>query len=224
MFAQANSEHCRHKIFNASWIIDGAPQEHSLFGMIRETEKANPQGTILAYSDNSAVMEGGDHAALLRAGRPLRLRRGADPHAHEGGDAQPPDGDLAVPGRGDRLRRRDPRRGRHRPRRQAQGGPVRLLGVEPAHPRRDAAVGDATSASPDRIASALDIMLEGPIGAAAFNNEFGRPNLAGYFRTFELEAGGLPRGYHKPIMIAGGLGNIRGQHTVQGAAAGRARC
>ncbi len=110
MFAQANSEHCRHKIFNASWVIDGEPRDASLFGMIRETHRANPQGTIVAYADNAAVMEGRVVRRFLADPRhgAVRLRRGPHAHAHEGGDAQPPDGHLAVPGRGDGRRRRDP--------------------------------------------------------------------------------------------------------------------
>ena len=129
MFAQANSEHCRHKIFNASFTIDGVPQERSMFGMIRHTHQVSPQHTVVAYSDNASVMEGVDGRALRRpAGLGLALRegRGAAPRADEGGNPQPPDGDLALPGRGDRRRRRDPRRGRHRPRLPAQGRAHRL--------------------------------------------------------------------------------------------------
>ena len=143
MFAQANSEHCRHKIFNASWVVDGEPQPHSLFGMIRTTHAANPQGTVSAYSDNAAVMEG----AVVRRffADPghglLRVSRRRDPYADEGGNAQPPDRDLAVPGSGHRVRRRDPRRGRDRARREAEGRIVRVLGVEFAHPRVRAPVG-----------------------------------------------------------------------------------
>ena len=151
------------------------------------------------------------------ATRRLRARTRAGAHPDEGRDAQPPDRDLALPGRRHRLGRRDPRRGRDRPRRQAQGGPHRLLGLEPAPARRARARGSADYGKPGRIATALDIMIDGPLGGAAFNNEFGRPTLCGYFRTFELEvagpAGREVRGYHKPIMLAGGFGNIRAEHV-----------
>ena len=230
MFAQANSEHCRHKIFNASWTIDGEARTETLFGMIKATHEAAPQGTVVAYSDNAAVIEGrvvsrfyprSDHAGGRGGGR-LRAARRTDAHGLQGRDAQPSDRDLAVPGRVDRRGRRDPRRRGHGPRREAEGRPVRLLGVEPAAARHAAAVGERrgrgatgrrerrrTSASPGRIADALAIMIDGPIGAAAFNNEFGRPNLLGYFRAYEQNVGGRRYGYHKPIMIAGGVGNIR---------------
>ena len=143
MFAQANCEHCRHKIFNADWIIDGEPQPHSLFEMIRHTTEAAPAGVLSAYKDNAAVIEGCDGRPLLP--RPATGVYGAHaragPHPDEGRDPQPPDRHLALPGRGHRLGRRDPRRRRHRPRRQAQGGPRRLLGLQPAHPGRRAALG-----------------------------------------------------------------------------------
>ena len=240
MFAQANSEHCRHKIFNADWTIDGEKQDISLFNMIRNTEKLNPQGTIVAYSDNSAIMAGGmaerwfprtRRAWRQRTAGTLSPQRRTDAHADEGRNAQSPDRDFAVPGRRDRRGRRDPRRRRDRPRRASEGRSGGLHGVEPANCRtrveawenaRDAAQplahrnpADAHEAygRPDRIASPLQIMIDGPLGGAAFNNEFGRPNLGGYFRTYEQNVAGLVRGYHKPIMIAGGIGNISDQHT-----------
>jgi hypothetical protein len=142
MFAQANSEHCRHKIFNASWTVDGEDQPLSLFGMIRETHKAHPEGTVVAYSDNAAVIEGATITPLLPARRwQLPVRRGADPHPGQGRNAQPPDRDLALSRRGHRLGRRDPRRGRHRARLQAQGRPLRLFGLRPEDPRLRAALG-----------------------------------------------------------------------------------
>ena len=229
MFAQANSEHCRHKIFNADWIIDGERQPNSLFAMIRNTHARNPHGVLSAYRDNAAVIEGthGERWFADVDSHVYASQRRADRHSDEGGDAQPSDRDLAIPGRSDRLGRRDPRRRRDRPRRQAESRTRGLLRVAPAHPRLRAAVG-ARLRRPARIASALDIMLEGPIGAAAFNNEFGRPNILGYFRTFEteLESGVRPhalRGYHKPIMIAGGLGNVRRDARREVATCRRAR-
>ena len=136
MFAQANSEHCRHKIFNASWVVDGEPQPRSLFGMVRTTHQRNPQGTVSAYSDNAAVMEGHDVTPVLREPgvRALRVRRRHRSRVDESGDPQPPDGDFALSRRGHGIRRRDSRRRRDGPRGEAQGRPLRLLGVEPANP------------------------------------------------------------------------------------------
>ena len=143
MFAQANSEHCRHKIFNADWIIDGERQPKSLFAMIKNTYARNSRGVLSAYRDNAAVIEGAQRRALVRGrGQPrVRAQRRADRHPDEGRDAQPSDGDLAVPRRGDRRGRRDPRRRRDRPRRQAESGPRGLLRFAPAHSRLRAAVG-----------------------------------------------------------------------------------
>jgi phosphoribosylformylglycinamidine synthase len=230
MFAQANSEHCRHKIFNADWTIDGEAQDKSLFGMIRNTHQLAPKGTVVAYSDNASVIEGAASALL-----PARRHQGnvyeasrADPHPDEGGNPQPPDRDLAVPGRLHRRRRRNPRRRRHRPRRQAQGRPDRftvsnLMVPTPCSPGKTPVTWPSRPPSashaqggiygkPERIASPLQIMIEGPLGGAAFNNEFGRPNLGGYFHL-RAERGRPGAGYHKPIMIAGGLGNISAKHT-----------
>jgi phosphoribosylformylglycinamidine synthase len=216
MFAQANSEHCRHKIFNAHWIVDGVPQDKSLFAMIRHTHAVHPEGTVIAYADNAAVMEGGEVRRFYPgAGRPLRGARGDDAHADEGRDAQPSNRDRAVSGRRDGIGRRNPRRGRDRNGCQAEGGPHGLHGV--ASPAADAAAamgrvsGTSLRASLPRSTSCST----GPIGGAAFNNEFGRPNLLGYFRTFEQEVAGEVRGYHKPIMIAGGVGNLRHDHAVK---------
>ena len=150
MFAQANSEHCRHKIFNAELVIDGQPQPQSLFQMIRRSTEASPAGVLSAYSDNAAVIEGLAGRALLpRSGdRRLRRARRAGAHPDEGRDAQPPDGDLAVPGRGHRLGRRDPRRGGDGAGRAPEGGADRLLGVEPAPAGRRAPWEERPSASP----------------------------------------------------------------------------
>ncbi|MBE0627077.1 MAG: phosphoribosylformylglycinamidine synthase [Burkholderiales bacterium] len=208
MFAQANSEHCRHKIFNASWVIDDVAEPHTLFGMIRETEKANPQGTVLAYSDNSAIMEGREIARFYPdAAGNYAYRREAthtlmkvETHNHPTAISPYPG---AATGSGGEIRDEGATGRGAKPKAGLAGFSVSNLripgGLQPW---------EADHGKPGRIASALDIMLEGPIGAAAFNNEFGRPNLAGYFRSFEIEAAGELRGYHKPIMIAGGVGNI----------------
>ena len=228
MFAQANSEHCRHKIFNASWTVDGEAREESLFGMIRATHAAHPQGTVVAYA---ATTRRSSRAArcyrfdpVTDARRPVRGAALELTHiAAQGRDPQPPDRDLAVPRRGHRLGRRDPRRGRHR---HAAPSPSSAWSASPcrtcALPGFAAALGDRAgrhragrrqAAGPYGMPAhrvAADIMLDGPIGAAAFNNEFGRPNLLGYFRTYEQNvAGRSMRGYHKPIMIAGGVRHHR---------------
>ncbi len=224
MFAQANSEHCRHKIFNASWIVDGAPQDHSLFGMIRETEKANPQGTVLAYSDNSAIMEGAVAARFYPAagGRygyveePTHTLMKVETHNHPTAISPFPG---AATGSGGEIRDEGATGRGAKPKAGLCGFSVSNLRIPGAAQPWETYYG-----KPDRIASALDIMLEGPIGAAAFNNEFGRPNLAGYFRSFEMQAGGELRGYHKPIMIAGGVGNIRARCTPRRLRCRRARC
>lgn len=228
MFAQANSEHCRHKIFNATWTIDGQVQDISLFGMIRNTHKTTPQGTVVAYSDNAAVIEGhtvdrffADSDGIYRPhtelahfvakvethNHPTAISPYAGAATGSGGEIR----DEGATGRGAK-----PKAG--------------LCGFTTSHLRfdgdkeswetgRDALVpadqqGQTQSVGlPSRIATPLQIMIDGPIGAAAFNNEFGRPNLGGYFRTFEQRVGDRVYGYHKPIMIAGGIGNIRSTHT-----------
>ncbi len=213
MFAQANSEHCRHKIFNARYIVDGVRQDHSLFGMIRETHRAHPQGTVVAYSDNSAVMEGATVARFYpredgRYGARRELTHTlmkVETHNHPTAIAPFPG---AATGSGGEIRDEGATGVGGKPKAGLVGFTVSHLRI-PALPQP----WEADYGKPDRIASALSIMLEGPIGAAAFNNEFGRPNLAGYFRTFEQRVAGEVRGYHKPIMIAGGLGNIRAEHT-----------
>ncbi|OYV47857.1 MAG: phosphoribosylformylglycinamidine synthase, partial [Burkholderiales bacterium 21-58-4] len=216
MFAQANSEHCRHKIFNAQWVIDGAPQNHTLFGMIRATHAAQPKGTIVAYSDNAAVMEGGLARQFYAAapskgtGAPLAYGHGSavmhtlmkvETHNHPTAIAPFPG---AATGAGGEIRDEGATGRGSKPKAGLTGFTVSNLclddGLEPWE--------DDPYGSPDRIASALEIMIEGPIGGAAFNNEFGRPNLLGYFRSYEQTAGGVRWGYHKPIMIAGGLGVI----------------
>jgi len=215
MFAQANSEHCRHKIFNADWLIDGAPQPRSLFRMIRDTHAAHPQGTVVAYSDNAAVMIGatvarfypgpdGRYAAHREATHTLMK---VETHNHP--TAIAPFAGAAT-GAGGEIRDEGATGTGAKPKAGLVGYTVSHLAIPTLQQPWEAQAG-----KPDRIASALAIMLEGPIGAAAFNNEFGRPNLAGYFRTFEMEVGGQWRGYHKPIMVAGGVGNIRADHTTK---------
>ena len=213
MFAQANSEHCRHKIFNASWIIDGASREETLFGMIKTTHARNPAGTVVAYADNAAVIEGRSVARFYpgsggRYGYRDELTHTVmkcETHNHPTAISPFPG---AATGSGGEIRDETATGRGAKPKAGLCGFSVshlRIPGFEQPW--------ETTSGKPERVASALQIMLEGPIGAASFNNEFGRPNLAGYFRAFEMEADGVLRGYHKPIMIAGGLGNINAEHA-----------
>jgi phosphoribosylformylglycinamidine synthase len=259
MFAQANSEHCRHKIFNASWVIDGVAVAPTLFGMIRETEKANPQGTVLAYSDNSAIMEGSEIERFYAgaAGRYAYHREAThtlmkvETHNHptaispfpgaatgSGGEirdegatgrgAKPKAGlagfsvsNLRIPGFVQPWENYLPSPPAPLPK--GEGSVERCAQESVTSPPAPLPEGEGSVersaqtwiGKPGRIASALSIMLEGPIGAAAFNNEFGRPNLAGYFRSFEMESGGELRAYHKPIMIAGGVGNIAARDSFK---------
>jgi phosphoribosylformylglycinamidine synthase len=215
MFAQANSEHCRHKIFNADWIIDGAAQAKSLFAMIRNTHQLHPDGVLSAYSDNAAVMAGfpagrffsdPDDGQYRYHPEAVHILMKVETHNHPTAISPFPG---AATGSGGEIRDEGATGRGAKPKAGLCGFSVSNLRIpEFAQPwERD-------YGKPGRIASALDIMLEGPIGAAAFNNEFGRPNLAGYFRTFEEHGpDGQRRGYHKPIMIAGGLGNIREPHV-----------
>jgi phosphoribosylformylglycinamidine synthase len=214
MFAQANSEHCRHKIFNASWIVDGMPQPQSLFAMIRETHKANPQGTISAYSDNAAVMEGRVVPRFFPEPGTGRYTFADDlthtlmkVETHNHPTAISPFAGAAT-GSGGEIRDEGATGRGAKPKAGLCGFSVSHLRI-PGYERP----WEGPEARPERIASPLAIMIEGPIGAASFNNEFGRPNLGGYFRTFEQEVAGTTRGYHKPIMIAGGVGAIRDRHA-----------
>ena len=213
MFAQANSEHCRHKVFNADWVINGKRQPHSLFGMIRQTHAKTPKGTLVAYSDNASVIEGARSARFfpLPATReygyreePVHILMKVETHNHPTAISPYPG---AATGSGGEIRDEGATGRGAKPKAGLTGFSVSNLRL-PDAPRP----WEQDYGKPDRIASALSIMLEGPIGGAAFNNEFGRPNIAGYFRSFELEAAGEVRGYHKPIMLAGGLGNIREEH------------
>jgi len=217
MFAQANSEHCRHKIFNADWIIDGERQEKTLFGMIRETHAAHPEGTIVAYADNAAILEGGlasrfypepaEEGRYVWTEEPTHMLVKVETHNHPTAISPFPG---AATGAGGEIRDEGATGRGAKPKAGLCGFSVAHLCLPDAGQPWEIATG-----RPSRMASALEIMLEGPIGAAAFNNEFGRPNLAGYFRTFEAEAGNMVYGYVKPIMIAGGIGNIEATQSFK---------
>ncbi|MBI5890699.1 MAG: phosphoribosylformylglycinamidine synthase [Nitrosomonadales bacterium] len=264
MFAQANSEHCRHKIFNADWIIDDELQAISLFGMIRNTHLLHPEGTVVAYSDNSSVIEGAEIERFYpRAGGEYAFSRElthtlmkVETHNHptaiapfagaatgSGGEirdegatgtgSKPKAGltgfsvsNLNIPGFVQPWEKYDPLPnpdGTTSHSTRLSNNDSQVAGYPPVGEGtgslpspaggRGAGGGGETYGKPSRIASALQIMIDGPLGGAAFNNEFGRPNLTGYFRTFEEQVNGEVRGYHKPIMIAGGVGNISAPHT-----------
>ena len=213
MFAQANSEHCRHKIFNAKFTIDGVEQEKSLFGMIRNTEACSPQHTVVAYADNASIMEGHEverfvarfDAKADAVSAPSYQKQAATNHVlmkvetHNHPTAISPFPGAST-GNGGEIRDEGATGRGSKPKAGLTGFTVsKLWGSE---------VG-----KPEHIASPLQIMIEGPLGGAAFNNEFGRPNLTGYFREYELQVGDITRGYHKPIMIAGGLGVIDSELT-----------
>ena len=217
MFAQANSEHCRHKIFNAQFTIDGAAQEKSLFGMIRNTEKLHPQHTVVAYSDNASVMEGSPVAAFAARSASTPRKLGVDSYqkhsethhvlmkveTHNHPTAISPFPGAST-GAGGEIRDEGATGRGSKPKAGLTGFTVSKLW---------GGWSDQAGGKPGHIASPLQIMTEGPLGGAAFNNEFGRPNLLGYFREYEQSAGGIERGYHKPIMIAGGLGSIEAGQT-----------
>lgn len=218
MFAQANSEHCRHKIFNARWLIDGVQQPVSLFDMIRHTATVSGEGILSAYSDNAAVMEGEDATVFLRnpqtnryeyTEEPVHILMKVETHNHPTAISPFPG---AATGSGGEIRD-EAATGRGA---MSKAG---MTGFSVSHLRIPDFIQpwEFDVGKPHRIASALEIMIEGPLGGAAFNNEFGRPNLSGYFRTFEAvnfgSAGSDYYGYHKPIMIAGGMGNVRPHHV-----------
>ena len=214
MFAQANSEHCRHKIFNASWVIDGAVRDKSLFGMIRDTHAAHPGGTLVAYSDNSSVVEGATierfypraNSSYGYSVEPTHILMKVETHNHPTAISPFPG---AATGSGGEIRDEGATGTGSKPKAGLCGFSVSNLNI----PGYGQVWETGVYGKPGRIVSPLAIMLEGPIGAAAFNNEFGRPNLAGYFRTFEETVAGQRRGYHKPIMLAGGVGSIREDHV-----------
>lgn len=231
MFAQANSEHCRHKIFNARWTVDGEEREETLFGMIRRTHKMAPQGTITAYADNAAIFEGAEVTRLYpRPGSGNEFGRvferkdemthtvfKVETHNHPTAISPFPG---ASTGSGGEIRDEGATGRGARPKAGLCGFTTSNLNL-PELPQgfendSDTVTGEKTDAkygAPSRIATPLSIMTEGPLGGAAFNNEFGRPNILGYFRTFEANIGGTRYGYHKPIMLAGGIGNIRDDQT-----------
>ncbi|PTU75517.1 phosphoribosylformylglycinamidine synthase [Pseudomonas mangrovi] len=221
MFAQANSEHCRHKIFNASWDIDGESQEKSLFGMIKNTYEMHREGVLSAYKDNASVIEGftagrfypnpetGEYAAVQE---PVHILMKVETHNHPTAIAPFPG---ASTGSGGEIRDEGATGRGAKPKAGLTGFTVSNLNIPDFVQPWEKPYG-----KPERIVTALDIMIEGPLGGAAFNNEFGRPALTGYFRTFEQAVdsprGEEVRGYHKPIMLAGGLGNIRADHVQKG--------
>lgn len=221
MFAQANSEHCRHKIFNASWDIDGQAQEKSLFGMIKNTYEMHRQGVLSAYKDNASVIEGfnagrffanpenGEYRAHQE---PVHILMKVETHNHPTAIAPFPG---ASTGSGGEIRDEGATGRGAKPKAGLTGFSVSNLNIPDFIQPWEKPYG-----KPERIVTALDIMIEGPLGGAAFNNEFGRPALTGYFRTFEQAVasprGEEVRGYHKPIMLAGGLGNIRAEHVQKG--------
>ncbi|MDO9235621.1 MAG: phosphoribosylformylglycinamidine synthase [Aquabacterium sp.] len=221
MFAQANSEHCRHKIFNAEFTIDGQAQALSMFGMIRNTEKLNSQHTVVAYSDNASVMEGHVIERWMPAGYTNAPQyQGREELAHVLMKVETHNHPTAISpypgastGAGGEIRDEGSTGRGSRPKAGLTGFSVSNLNLPGTNEPWEA----ERFGKPDHIASALQIMIEGPLGGAAFNNEFGRPNLGGYFRVFEQNVGQgadvIRRGYHKPIMIAGGLGTISSTQT-----------
>ncbi|CAM4168608.1 phosphoribosylformylglycinamidine synthase [Comamonas aquatilis] len=217
MFAQANSEHCRHKIFNANFTIDGVAQEKSLFGMIRNTEAVSPQHTVVAYSDNASIMEGHQVERFIARfeGKSTAGEEGTSAPSYQKQSAinhvlmkvethNHPTAISPFPGAST-----------------GNGGEIRDEGATGRGSKPKAGLTGFTVSKlwgsevgkPEHIASPLQIMIEGPLGGAAFNNEFGRPSLTGYFREYEQQVGDITRGYHKPIMIAGGLGVIDSEQT-----------
>ncbi len=221
MFAQANSEHCRHKIFNADWTIDGQNKPYSLFGMIRNTFKKNPEGVLSAYSDNAAVLEGPkasrffpDPVTRSYAAHTENVHFQIKVETHNHPTAISPSPGAAT-GAGGEIRDEGATGRGSKPKSGLTGFTVSNLNIPGFEQPWERPYG-----KPSRIASPLEIMLDGPLGAAGFNNEFGRPAINGYFRTYEnaytTHDGEEIRGYHKPIMLAGGLGNIREEHVLKG--------
>ncbi|GIU46564.1 phosphoribosylformylglycinamidine synthase [Shewanella colwelliana] len=220
MFAQANSEHCRHKIFNADWTIDGEVQPKSLFKMIKNTFEKTPEYVLSAYKDNAAVMEGSvagrffpeQNGVYAYHTEPMHILMKVETHNHPTAISPYPG---AATGSGGEIRDEGATGRGSKPKAGLTGFSVSNLKIPGFVQPWEGDYG-----KPDRIVTALDIMTEGPLGGAAFNNEFGRPALLGYFRTYEQEVashnGVEVRGYHKPIMLAGGLGNIREEHVQKG--------
>ena len=226
MFAQANSEHCRHKIFNAQWTIDGEVQPKSLFGMIKNTFEQNPNDILSAYKDNAAVVKGhegqrfypllnsdNNHLAYDFHQEPIDILMKVETHNHPTAIA-PYAG--AATGSGGEIRDEGATGRGGKPKAGLAGFHVSHLQLPdmPEKWEHSGKISTADYGKPARMASALEIMTQAPLGSAAFSNEFGRPNLVGYFRSFQLDTskdqdGSQMRGYHKPIMIAGGYGNIK---------------
>ena len=217
MFAQANSEHCRHKIFNADFVIDGEPQTASLFGMIRHTEAVNGQGTVVAYKDNASVMEGGritrwapgtgdGPSEYVATPDDVHVLMKVETHNHPTAISPFPG---AATGSGGEIRDEGATGRGSAPKAGLTGFAVSNLHL----PGTDEPWERDPYGAPGHIASPLDIMIAGPLGGAAFNNEFGRPGLGGFFRVYEQTVDGVRRGYHKPIMSAGGLGSISASQT-----------
>jgi len=218
MFAQANSEHCRHKIFNADWTIDGVKQPKSLFKMIRNTHEINPDYVLSAYKDNAAVMVGNKGGRFFPNPQTnvygyhhedIQILMKVETHNHPTAISPYPG---AATGSGGEIRDEGATGIGSKPKAGLVGFSVSNLRIPNSVQPWETDFG-----KPGRIVSALDIMMEGPLGGAAFNNEFGRPAILGYFRTYEEEVNSFNgvevRGYHKPIMLAGGLGNIRDEHV-----------
>ncbi|KQQ60739.1 phosphoribosylformylglycinamidine synthase [Pseudomonas sp. Leaf129] len=221
MFAQANSEHCRHKIFNASWDIDGQSQEKSLFGMIKNTYQMHSEGVLSAYKDNASVIVGSVAGRFFpnpetrqygAVQEPVHILMKVETHNHPTAIAPFPG---ASTGSGGEIRDEGATGRGAKPKAGLTGFTVSNLNIPGFEQPWEKPYG-----KPERIVTALDIMIDGPLGGAAFNNEFGRPALTGYFRTFEQSIdtphGEEVRGYHKPIMLAGGMGNIREEHVQKG--------
>lgn len=223
MFAQANSEHCRHKIFNAKFIVDDEAKPESLFGMIRATHQAHPEGTLVAYKDNSSIIAGASIERFYpQANQQQKYQFSTEEthilmkvETHNHPTAIAPFAGAAT-GSGGEIRDEGATGKGARPKAGLSGFSVSNLCIpEFTQPWEQYTTTRNQYGKPAHISSALDIMLDGPIGSAAFNNEFGRPNLLGYFRTFEELFSGTMRGFHKPIMIAGGLGNIQAQQVFK---------
>jgi phosphoribosylformylglycinamidine synthase len=215
-FGAVNSEHTRHKIFNADWIVDGKKQPKGLFNMIRNTYEQKSDDILSAYSDNAAVLrgqEGGRFFAEPKTGvytyhqEPIHSIIKVETHNHPTAIAPFPG---AATGTGGEIRDEGATGRGGKPKIGLSGYTVSNLNIPGSEQPWEKPYG-----KPDRIVSALDVMIEAPLGAASFGNEFGRPNVTGYFRTYEQESEGQMRGYHKPIMIAGGLGNIRDGHVLK---------
>ncbi len=218
MFAQANSEHCRHKIFNASWTIDGVDQQRSLFKMIKNTYEQGGEDVLSAYADNAAVVTGHEAGrfypdpetkAYGYNQQPIHLLMKVETHNHPTAIAPFPG---AGTGAGGEIRDEGAVGRGSKPKVGLNGFTVSNLMIPGFEQPWELSLGKDGYGKPNRIVTPLDIMIEGPIGGAAFNNEFGRPNICGYFRTFEENFDGERRGYHKPIMLAGGYGNIKAEH------------